>query len=280
MDRQRDRGRRRPPEPPFHASRRVKEVLIPLLELVVRVGLAVLDPAGHTALMVETAQVLNTDRCPQHPPPRNVARNWNKVQPLGRKLQPRPLREQAVHPEPVRIVVLAVLRHPKDLEPIPALLTRLTSLEEAAQRRRVIRVNPLVAIEEQQPPRVQLTGSIQQPLPVLRVVPPLVAVAARIPQHRANQRMRFQQLTGRIGAAVVQRDHRVAEPLDRLEPARQILPPVANGQQGNEQRTAHDRRASGYGDAGCTSADGTCSGSVGSTPVMSAPRSLSLYAPS
>ncbi len=84
--------------------------------------------------------------------------------------------------------MLPVPGHPKHLEPVRAVWPRPT-LQECPQRRGILRVNSLVTVQEDQPLRVQIPRGIHQPLAVRRVIPPLVALAPRIPKHRANQRM-------------------------------------------------------------------------------------------
>jgi hypothetical protein len=112
------------------------------------------------------------------------------------------------------------------------------TIEELAQGARVARVDPLVRIEGEDPIRPKLGRGSEQPVPVGPVVRTPVAAPSRIGKEDLDQWAGGEQVMGFIGAAVIERNDRVADPRRRVEVLGNVLGRVADREQADDAAAA------------------------------------------
>lgn len=137
--------------------------------------------------------------------------------------------DHAVDPEEVRVVGVGAV------------------LEKRPERRGIVGRDPLVGVEEHHPLGIERLGRGEQASAVLGVVPTAVRGAHRVLDYARDQRARVEQRSSVVGAPVVERDHDIGEPPDRLEPAAEMFGFVPRGKQAREQRAACRLRRHGLG---------------------------------
>ncbi len=145
-------------------------------------------------------------------------------------------REQAIHPLVVGVVGVAVV-HPVELETVGAAAKRLSG-HELSQRVGVGGVETLVGVEREDPVRPQVCSCGEEPVSIAPVVPAEIAVAALVRDDGRDERVSGEDRARSVRAAVVERDDRVSERRRLVEPARQHVCGVADGQEADDARLA------------------------------------------
>ena len=156
------------------------------------------------------------------------------MQPLRRERLRRLVREQATDPQSRVVVVVEVVHHAEHSEQVSVRVISLL-VEELTQGAAVVVGDALVGVQLHDPPGVEIAGSRKEPIPVGGVVPACVALTRTIRQQPTDQRVVPQDGPGVVGAAIVEGDDRVGEAAHRVEPARQIVTGVPDGQETNNR---------------------------------------------
>jgi hypothetical protein len=180
--------------------------------------------------------MLDTDRRSNPRLPRDGCRDGVEVEPVGRKDLTLLVGEETVDPVPAALAgVLAP--HANVLQSVRASGKSVT-IEELAQGARVALIDPLVRIEGEDPIRPKLGRGREQSVPVAPVVPTPVAAPSGIGKEDPDQWAGGEQVTRVIGAAVIERNDRVADQRRRGEVVGNVLSRVADREQADDAASA------------------------------------------
>ena len=211
------------------------EVLVGEPEAAVGVHLGVLRHPFGAALRRGPGEVPDPDRRASPSVPRDGRGHRLEVQEAVRELLAglpgeEPEDPPAGHLDAVLVVPGAV--HPEAVREARERLLRQETSELAA----LGGVDPLVAVEGEDPMRLERSRRREQAATVLAVVPPQVGLAHRVGEDGDDQGVRLQDGPGAVRRPVVEGDHGVDERPHTVEVCREVARAVAHREQADEER--------------------------------------------